>query len=387
MNEAKSILFLSTSIGFGNGRDYGGGEHFASEFLQELSERGWQIILVCPPKSPMRRDIKLMAAAYRAIPLNISVKIATPFAFAYILLKWLFISRQFRNTIIYANGYESMKWAVAAKRVWGQPIVCHLHESTYEAYTSRRAKSIAPHVNRFFAISHDVRNRFFRGTNTPKTKISIIYNGVPISINLDKSPKAIFEIRRKYGISETSPVVFMAARTNAEKGHAVFVKAAEIVLHSRPNVIFFIAGLQNKDASETELYEKIIQLIQDLDLENNIIHTGYTPHARELMRASDIVIVPSTAEGFGRTAIEAMAEGTPVIASNVGGLAEIVVHDFNGRHFPVGDAKALALEILFLLGNPEKCRQLAEKGRATVLDRFSTTVMVDKIERLLLSQE
>ena len=79
-----------------------------------------------------------------------------------------------------------------------------------------------------------------------------------------------------------------------------------------------------------------------------------------------------------------MAEGTPVIASKVGGLAEIITHDINGRHFPVGDEQALAKEILFLLENPEKCHQLAEKGRSTVLEGFSTMTMTDKIERLLL---
>ena len=358
MTNSKSVLFLSTSIGFGAGSDYGGGEHFASEFVQELSLRGWKVILVCPPQSPMLKDMKLMAAVSKSVPLDISIKITSPFNFILILLKWLLISRQFRNAIIYANGYESMKWAVSAKHFWHQPVVCHLHESTYEAYESKRAQSIAPHVDHFFAISHDVRTRFSRGTGTPETKISIIYNGVPVAINLDKNPRAISEIRGKHGLSA--------------------------VLYSRPEVIFLIAGLQNKDASETKVYERIVSQIQSLHIGNNVLHTGYTIAVRDLMRASDIVVVPSTAEGFGRTAIEAMAEGTPVIASKVGGLAEIITHDINGRHFPVGDEQALAKEILFLLENPEKCHQLAEKGRSTVLEGFSTMTMTDKIERLLL---
>ena len=384
MTNSKSVLFLSTSIGFGAGSDYGGGEHFASEFVQELSLRGWKVILVCPPQSPMLKDMKLMAAVSKSVPLDISIKITSPFNFILILLKWLLISRQFRNAIIYANGYESMKWAVSAKHFWHQPVVCHLHESTYEAYESKRAQSIAPHVDHFFAISHDVRTRFSRGTGTPETKISIIYNGVPVAINLDKNPRAISEIRGKHGLSATAPLVFMAARTTPEKGHIVFIKAAKIVLYSRPEVIFLIAGLQNKDASETKVYERIVSQIQSLHIGNNVLHTGYTIAVRDLMRASDIVVVPSTAEGFGRTAIEAMAEGTPVIASKVGGLAEIITHDINGRHFPVGDEQALAKEILFLLENPEKCHQLAEKGRSTVLEGFSTMTMTDKIERLLL---
>jgi glycosyltransferase involved in cell wall biosynthesis len=385
MNRTKSILFLSTSVGFGDGHDYGGGEFFASEFIQEISARGWHVILICPPQSPMWRDKDLLTAVNNAISIDISIKITRPLTFFLILLKWLFISLPFRRAIIYANGYEAMKWAVAAKRIWGHPVVCHLHESTYEAYETRRARALSPYIDQFFAISRDVRDRFSRGTGTPRTKISLVYNGVPVATHLEKKPKAISEIRRQHGIPDACPVVLMAARTNPEKGHAVFLKAAELVLRSRPDVVFFIAGLQEKNASEKWLYRKILDQIQNSRLEKNVLHIDYTPEARALMRCSDIIVVPSTAEGFGRTAIEAMAEGTPVIASKTGGLAEIIVHDVNGLHFPVGDEHALATEILFLLGNPEKCRHLAEKGRETVLAHFSTGIMTSEIECLLLT--
>ncbi len=80
------------------------------------------------------------------------------------------------------------------------------------------------------------------------------------------------------------------------------------------------------------------------------------------MRCADIVVVPSTQEGFGRTAIEAMAENTAVIASATGGLKEIITHTHDGWLFPPGNHSALAELIISALADPETAQICRTSG-------------------------
>ncbi len=126
------------------------------------------------------------------------------------------------------------------------------------------------------------------------------------------------------------------------------------------------------------------RLIQEMDLDTMVTFLPFRPDVRRLMRSADLVVVPSTSEGFGLTAIEAMAEQTAVIAAEVGGLAEIIQSGHDGLLFPGGDSAALAGAIKRLLANPAERERLAAEGRCTVEARYSTGRMVDEIEKELL---
>ena len=374
------LLFLSTSTGFGGGRFYGGGEYFASEFLQAMARRKWRIELVCPPQSPMWRDESLIRAV-RPYALDLSVKVRTPLRFLGVLLRWRAMTQRLSAPLLYANGFEAMKWVAAA----GGPRVrvCHLHESTYEAYNSPRARSLARRMDLFFAISSEVRQRFIAGARVAEEKVRLVHNGVAVSDRVLKTEDEKRAVRSQFAIPPDAPLVFMAARTNVEKGHEVFLRAA-YGIRDATNACFLIAGLQNQSGEEAALYRKITDLIRELDLHDRVKHTGHMADVRRLMRAADVVVVPSINEGFGRTAIEAMAEQTPVIVSRVGGLAEIVTDGVDGIQILPGDHMALGRALLSVLKNPGEGERLGLKGYATARTRFSLEAMTEKIESSLL---
>jgi glycosyltransferase involved in cell wall biosynthesis len=97
----------------------------------------------------------------------------------------------------------------------------------------------------------------------------------------------------------------------------------------------------------------------------------------------DIFVLPSLNEGMGRVLVEAMAAGKPVVASNVGGIADLVQNDINGLLVPPGDEKALAASIKQLINNPEQAKLMGQRGKE-LCNQFSVEAMVEKIDALYM---
>lgn len=382
---SRRLLFISTSPAAGPGSQYGGGEHFASEFLQGLKEVGWDITLVCKPGTPFFQDESLMQVI-KVEPLDLSIKLKdSPLGFAWAMMKWHWVSRRYRDHVFYANGYMSMKWAAWAVRCHKVQAVTHLHESTYEAYDTERTRRLAPAMARFFAISESVRNLFLAGSRISPERVVVIHNGVPVVDDVHKSSEQRAAIRTRFGLPADAPLVTLASRTDPNKGHEVLLKAAPEILRAVPETRFLLVGLVDRSAFEAEYYGKLRDIIDRLGLGERVVCHGHSKEVRGIFRASDIVVVPSTMEGFGRTAIEGMAERTATVTSDAGGLGEIITSGVDGLQFPSGDSGALAQALIRLLQDPAEREALAAAGHRTALERYSIDTMVGKIEEQLLA--
>jgi glycosyltransferase involved in cell wall biosynthesis len=97
----------------------------------------------------------------------------------------------------------------------------------------------------------------------------------------------------------------------------------------------------------------------------------------EVMGILDCFVLPSLAEGISNTILEAMASGLPVIATDVGGNADLVTPGITGQIVPSGDPEALAHQIVQLANNPDQAKQMGQRGRERVEEKFSMNAMVD----------
>jgi glycosyltransferase involved in cell wall biosynthesis len=115
-------------------------------------------------------------------------------------------------------------------------------------------------------------------------------------------------------------------------------------------------------------------------------HLAWLPGERsdvpELMRGLDAFVLPSLAEGISNTILEAMASALPVIATDVGGNAELVVHGTTGEIVPAADVEAMAASIVRLAGDPARALAMGRAGRALVEQRFSLPAMVGAYQGL-----
>lgn len=132
------------------------------------------------------------------------------------------------------------------------------------------------------------------------------------------------------------------------------------------------------------------QLAQGLLVDQGVARLAWLPGDRddvpEVMRTLDLFVLPSQAEGISNTVLEAMASGLPVIATNVGGNAELVTDDVTGWLVPAQNVEALAQALVRLASDRQRAQAMGRAGRREVERRFSLEAMVAAYQRLYESE-
>jgi glycosyltransferase involved in cell wall biosynthesis len=170
------------------------------------------------------------------------------------------------------------------------------------------------------------------------------------------------------------PVVGFVGRLVARKGALDLVKAAPAIHAARPDVRIVIVGDDPYDDEESD-YAAAVRSASDVE------HVGRVADAAGLLRALDVLVLPSRQEPFGTTVAEAMAVGTPVVATRVDGLPELVTDGVTGALVEPGDTAALAVAVLRVLDEREA---MGEAARAAARP-FGADAYADRLEDLLLA--
>jgi len=221
-------------------------------------------------------------------------------------------------------------------------------------------------VDTYIAVSNDVA-RQMREIITPGDKVEVVHNGIIIENyegggNGINTSEAFDSIKRG---RDTSPVVLTVARLDKQKGHTYLLKAAADV----PGALFVFAG----DGPERADLEKEAE---ELRLSDRVIFLGQRNDVRELLLGCDLFVLPSLFEGLPLSIMEAMAAGKPVIASDIGGVNELIRDGETGYLVPPGDTHALARRINTLISDPALARKMALAGKTLVEKEFSADSMV-----------
>lgn len=182
--------------------------------------------------------------------------------------------------------------------------------------------------------------------------------------------------------AEGKLVVGMVGRINRIKGQAVFVEAASEVLRECPDTLFLIAGsvFRNED-----LYLKNLEnMIKERKVGHAVKIIGFSENIGSVYGALDILVVPTVQpEGFGLVAAEAMSMKKPVIASDVGGLSEVVADKETGFLFPPGDAGSLKDAIVSLIRDTDLRTNMGQAGFLRQQRRFSAERYRERMERIV----
>ncbi len=269
---------------------------------------------------------------------------------------------------------------LAAERA-GVPIVVHTpHGNIFHGYFSKvmtRAyvwmeRHAARRTDRIIELTPGGVEEHLAEDIGRRDQYRVIFSGI------DTSPyaKAIAgreETRRALGIVGDTPLVGGVGRLEPVKGFAYFVEAAERIAREMPNARFVLAGR----GGEGDRLRK-----QAAPLGDRFRFLGQRHDVPALMAALDVLVVPSVNEGMGRVLLEAGAAETPVVASRVGGIPDVVDDGETGLLVPPRDADALAGGVVELLRAPERLRFMGATAHAKVVPYFSLEEMVRRIENL-----
>jgi glycosyltransferase involved in cell wall biosynthesis len=166
--------------------------------------------------------------------------------------------------------------------------------------------------------------------------------------------------------------VLSVARLLPNKGHRYLVEAAPEILMRFPDAHFIFAG----DGGERVALEGRIVA---LDLTGRFSLVGFREDVEDVLRAGDVFVLPSLAEGFALSLVEALAAGLPAIATRVGGAAEVIQDGINGFLVPSGDAPALAEGVIRALALDDAGRQRMSMAARATAERFSLEAMAERM--------
>jgi glycosyltransferase involved in cell wall biosynthesis len=185
--------------------------------------------------------------------------------------------------------------------------------------------------------------------------------------------------RWRLGLDGDVPLLGLAGNVQPRKGIHVAVAAMPRILAAVPAARLVIVGALR----HVDYLPQVRAEAERLGVASQILWLGHRDDVRELLPALDVYLQPSLAEPLGLAIIEAMAVGLPVVASDVGGIPEVVVHGETGILVPPGDSAALADASIALLQDPAARRAMGRAGRQRVLREFAPEGQVARIESVL----
>jgi glycosyltransferase involved in cell wall biosynthesis len=257
-----------------------------------------------------------------------------------------------RFDIVHAHMFGSNVWGTVLGKLCNVPvIIAHEHNWSYSGGLARRTIDrhvIARLATRFVAVSESNRTRMIELEGIPAEKVVVLPTAyIP---HRETGPT---DIRAELGLAPDARVIAVAATLRVEKALEVMISATAHVVRRFPEAHLVIAG----DGPQRDVLEA---QVASTGLVGHVHLLGERHDVTSILQTVDVGALSSDWEGMPLFVLECMTTGTPVVATNVGGLPEMVEHDHTGLLVPPRDPGALAHAIEALLADPDRARRLAQ---------------------------
>jgi len=228
-------------------------------------------------------------------------------------------------------------------------------------------KWVNRYVHKIIVNAQAIKTLFVQEENIPEVKVQVIYNGIDLAFDFQE--KQAVKIRQKIGLSKEDLVMMHVANLTPVKGHRYLIGAISQIISSHAYFKLVLIG-------EGPLRAELEAQINRLELEKHVILLGKQKNARQLLTAADMCILSSISEGMSNAILEYMAAGRPVIATNIGGNPELVVHGVTGILVDKENCGQIKEAIKDLMNDPQKRSQMGKEGLKRIEREFTMLSMV-----------
>ena len=305
------------------------------------------------------------------------------------LFKKLFLKYKFNKLMVINGGYPGGDSCLSASIAWGKlypnnKAWHNFHNLAYvkddyngisklKYYRSLAIdKILKKYVKGFVSVSKSSIDSLNIRTDFNNNHKIYIYNGIDIDENLNN----IISIKEKYGIDGNAKVITMLGVYEERKGQEFLIKAFKEVYKKDKNIYLFMFG--RGDENYVNYLKQIIGNNQNIYLED------YKEDIKQIYKDTDILAIPSQAlESFGYTAVEAMGYKIPIIATNIGGLPEVVEDRKCGYIIEKDDIDEFSNKLQYLLENDNIRKSFGENGYKRYHEIFKADVMANTYEKLI----
>lgn len=235
-------------------------------------------------------------------------------------------------------------------------------------------------VKKYVCISKDVVNVTINRDKIDSKKVKLIYNGIDCkSFESNLSKKESLSYLNIESLEDQDIIIGTVGNLREAKGHVYLIKALKILKdRGYKNIKCVLVG-------DGELRENLQNLTKVLDLEEHVTFLGSRNDVNYIIPCFDVFVIPSLWEGFGLAAVEAMVSKVPVIASNVGGLKEVIEDNISGLLSESGNEKDLSDKIELLIKDETLREKIINNGYKRAKLKFDLSDKVNELENLILT--
>jgi L-malate glycosyltransferase len=348
------------SLHVDSARSWRGGQNQVLVTVLGLRALGHRTVLVAHPTGELRRRAE---EGLDLIPL--APRTEMDLAAAWRLSRVL---RQLQPDIVHAHDPHGVAMASIALSMTTLPALPRLVAARRVDFHMRRSALSRwkyRQVACFICASEAIR-RIVVSDGIPAERTVTVHEGIDLGRVAAAPPASLHE---ELWLPHEAPLVGNVAALVPHKGQRHLIDAAALVLRQQPDARFVIAG-------EGELRPSLEQQIRQHHLEKHVRLAGFRTDILSLHKAFDVFVMSSVTEGLGTSLLDAMACGKPIVATNVGGIPEVVVDGETGLLVPPRDPTAMAAAVVRLLTDQALRERMGQAGLARVRERFSADIMV-----------
>jgi sugar transferase (PEP-CTERM/EpsH1 system associated) len=284
-----------------------------------------------------------------------------------------------RVRLVHAHQCTPFSYALATGVFGGRPpVLLTEHGRFYPDHPSLKRKLfnrfLTSKRDRFVAVGNSVKQALIDNEGLPTHRLQVVYNGIELNGGDDKQSDRS-AARAELQVADEEFMVIQVARLDSIKDHKTAVRAIQLAVRQNQRIRLFIVG----DGPEKTAIEQAIRAAR---AEDRVTMLGLRTDVRRLLCGADAFLLTSLSEGVPVTILEAMAAGVPVIATNVGGVPEIIEDSVTGLLVPAADAQGIADALLRMACDPILASSIAAAASQRVRTRFSEKSMISTYDQI-----
>ena len=293
-----------------------------------------------------------------------------------LIRKFLKEIQQNNFDIVQSHGFLPSFLSFFARLFCNIKWICFMHGTTNENLKVRMynlADNLLQRAShRTILVSEAQRKKVFGGRNI--RRVNVLHNAVDVTRPVQRSEEPPL-LRKIYCIPNTSKIVVAIGRFSPEKGIDILLEAFALLLCKVPNTHLILVGDgQEREALEAQAHRlKVLRMVH---------FAGYSETPGDYLSIADVFVLPSRSEGIPNALLESMANGTPVVASDVGGVSEIIEDGINGRLVPPEQPAMLAYALSEVLNDTKLRQRFSIGGRQRVCETFKIEDRLSKLHAL-----
>jgi len=364
---------------------YGGLEKFFVELASQLTEKNYDLVLVYEEMPTSEQYIEQL----KAYKVKIEILNTKNNAISKSLISVVKLLNKYKPEVIHTHFDPAAYIVLLVSALLRYKVrIKNMHGMLYTGIEKINVGSVKelPLKTRFlkqlmyrlsthiFSVSDAIKKQFVEifDINEDK-KIECLYLGVPQNFTGD-----VAKIKEELGIEDNILVISCVAFHDRVKGIDVLLKAVGLLKSRNENITFkllLIGGGKSENTNELR------NLVTNLGIKEHVIWLGVRSDVGNIMAISDIYVQPSRSEGISLSLMEAAMNGIPMIATNTGGIPEIVKHNKTGFLVEVDDFEAMSYFLEELLKSTTKRKEIGDNAKNLAKDQFQITCQVEKLIR------